>query len=212
MSRNSSVFWILYSRRLFGYYRKIEVFAASGVISRMCWDRGSLPTGVVTVHIHVRKFWSVNVKDCVSLHDLFVLQIIWLDLIMMWNSQGGKKMRAVNWSPWPSHERQIEQFESSICELKCWCKQVSSYDDNNDVPVRDANLTSISVDRTAVIRESLLDVGLTESNLLEEISEMRGYLRGRLGLLVSWLSLMQWGRHIYGRCLWLPCGRWAILP
>lgn len=36
--------------------------------------------------------------------------------------------------------------------------------------------------RTAIIRDFLVDVGLPESSLSGEVSELRGYLRGRLGL------------------------------
>lgn len=63
--------------------------------------------------------------------------------------------------------------------------QASNDDAYSEVPVTGGNQASKNVDGTAIISEFLLDVGLFELNLSEGLSEMRGYLRGRLGLKMT---------------------------
>lgn len=70
------------SRRLPQYW----CLATCGVISWTCWERGSVPVSVITIHIRVRGCWNVIIKECVSHLELFVLQIIRRDLIMTWKS------------------------------------------------------------------------------------------------------------------------------
>lgn len=61
-------------------------------------------------------------------------------------------------------------------------EQASSYVDYSDVPETCCNQTGSSADRMAIIREFPLDVGLSKSNLLGDLSKMRGYLHGQSGL------------------------------
>lgn len=56
------------------------------------------------------------------------------------------------------------------------------FDSYSNVSVTSGNQTGRNVNRMAIIREFLKDVGLSESKLLAALSEMRGNLRGRLEL------------------------------
>lgn len=61
-------------------------------------------------------------------------------------------------------------------------EQALYYDDYSNILVTGCNRTGSSVNRTTSICEFLLDVGLSKSRLPRDLSEMRGYLCGRLGL------------------------------
>lgn len=50
------------------------------------------------------------------------------------------------------------------------------------MPVAGDDRVGGDVDRRTIIHEFLLDVGLSESNLSRDLPELRGYLRGQLGL------------------------------
>lgn len=50
---------------------------------------------------------------------------------------------------------------------------------------RGVNQADSKAHRTAIIQEFVVDSGLSKSNFLMGLSEMQGYLRGRLGLKVG---------------------------
>lgn len=60
--------------------------------------------------------------------------------------------------------------------------QAPYYDNYSNAPVTGGIQTGSNVVWTAIIHKFLFDVGLARSNLLGDLSEMRGYLRGRLRL------------------------------
>lgn len=56
----------------------------------------------------------------------------------------------------------------------------ASYSDGySDAPTRGSNQSEGNVDRTAIIREFLLDFRLLESNLSNDLHALRGYLRSQ---------------------------------
>lgn len=57
------------------------------------------------------------------------------------------------------------------------------YDDAySNVPVIGGKQMSNNMDRSAIICEAIVEVGLSKSKLAGDLFEMRGYMRGRLGL------------------------------
>lgn len=58
-------------------------------------------------------------------------------------------------------------------------RQTSYYYFSCEVPMTGGNRTGNDVERTAIIREFLLDIGLSQSSFPRDLSKVRGYLRGR---------------------------------
>lgn len=70
--------------------------------------------------------------------------------------------------------------------------QDSFYDDYGNVPMPVDNWMRDNVDRTKNIGEFLSNVRFLELNFWGDLADLRGYMRGRLGIQVYHLSLMRW--------------------